>query len=145
MYTITIKGEAKTRYPNLEELDGISCQDKFSEYFDRDALYGNAVTGGYLKFVFENGKLFAVTTYDSTRELTAQELSELEDYTAGQWSDGIGEGFEQEPCYVATVPFNKYDPKYGDYENQADADADLDVFVSPWFYGQKTESTQLKK
>lgn len=143
-YKIKVKGEAKTLYPNLSELDGIDCQDKFSEYFDGDASYADDVTGGYLKFVFEDGKLYAVTTYDSTRELTDSELSELEDYTTGQWSDGIGEGFEQHTCHTATQPFNKFDPKYDDYEDQDEADADLDVFISPWFHGQKVITTQEK-
>ena len=35
MYKIIVKGEAKTNYQNLSELDGIDCQYEFSEYFDK--------------------------------------------------------------------------------------------------------------
>ncbi len=119
-YKITVKGEAQTDYKNLSELDGIDCQDKFSEYFDDDS-YVDAVTGGYMRFEFEDGKLWTITEYNSNRELTPDELHNLEDYTTGQWSDGIGEGFEQSPCME------------GD---------DGEVYISPWFYGQKTTITQ---
>ena len=146
MYKITVKGEAKTLYPNLDELNGIDCQEKFSNYFGTDEkTFADAVTGGYLQFIFEDGKLYSVTTYDSTRELTPMELEILEDYTTGQWSDGIGEGFEQESCYEGTVPFNKYDPKYDDYKSQAHADRDRRVFISAWFHGQTTTITQKLK
>lgn len=142
MYKIIVKGEAKTEYPILSELNGISCHERFSEYFDRGKFAG--VTGGYLKFVLEDEKLFSVTTYDSSRELSADELEELKEYTSGQWSDGIGEGFEQEPCHTGTVAFNKYDPKYDDYEDQDDADNDRNVYISAWFNGQVITITQEK-
>lgn len=122
MYKITVKGEAKTDYSNLKELDGIDCQDEFSEYFRDDFTFKNNVSSGYMDFRYENNKLYTYTEYQSNRKLTDEELEILEDYTTGQWSDGIGEGFEQNPCY--------YD------EN------DNEVFISPWFYGQKTTITQ---
>jgi hypothetical protein len=122
MYKIIVKGEAKTDYPNLEELHGIDCQDRFSEYFDK-CSYDKNVTGGYMNFRFEDGKLWTYTTYTSDRELTSDELDDLLEYTIGQWSDGIGEGFEQEACY-----YNEDD----------------EVFISPWFYGQKVTIIQEK-
>lgn len=127
-YKITIKGEAKTDYSNLQELDGIDCQDRFSEYFDRDweghpaPSYTKVVTGGYMHFECIDDKLYAVTKYSSSRELTETELNELGSYTQGQWSDGIGEGFEQNPCYTG--------------------DDDEEVYISPWFHGQKLEIKQ---
>ena len=135
MWTITIKGEATTDYPNLKELDGIDCQDEFSEYFDGDESYANDVTDGYMRFEFENGKLFTITEYDSTRELTDEELSQLRDYTVGQWSDGIGEGFEQGPCYQAYEPYHKYTDDEKEKYDDCDED-DLDVFISPWSFEQ---------
>ena len=123
MYKITVKGEAQTDYENLKELDGVDCQDNFAEYFDSDATYADAIKAGYMDFRFENGKLFTYTDYTSERELTPSELEDLKDYTCGQWSDGIGEGFEQYPC------------KYDD---------DEEVYVSPWFFGQESTITQTK-
>jgi hypothetical protein len=123
-YEIIIKGEASTDYFNLKELNGIDCQDCFSEYFD-DTSYSNDVTGGYMFFKYENGKLMTYTTYDSNRKLTPSELENLSDYTQGQWSDGIGEGFEQYPC---------------GYDDNGD-----DIYVSPWFFGQEVEVEQIEK
>jgi hypothetical protein len=124
-YEITIKGEARTDYEDLEELDGVDCQDRFSEYFDTGDSYVDAVSGGYMDFVFEDGKLWTVTKYTSNRELTQDELHDLGDYTQGQWSDGIGEGFEQNPVCVS----------HGDEE----------AYISPWFSGQELTITQVKK
>jgi hypothetical protein len=121
MYKITVKGEAQTDYKNLQELHGIDCQDEFSEYFD-DTSWSDNVSGGYMRFKFEDGKLWTYTVYDSDRLLTEEELEELMDYTQGQWSDGIGEGFEQNPCFF-------------------DED-DEEVYVSPWFHGQEITINQ---
>jgi hypothetical protein len=132
MYRITIKGEAKTSYPNLQELDGIDCQDEFSEYFDGDESYAKDVTNGYLHFEYDksDGKLYSVTTYDSTRLLTGEELEQLGDYTSGQWSDGIGEGFEQNPCYHSKEEYDYYD------------ELTNEVYISPWHRNQILTITQ---
>lgn len=114
---IIIKGEAKTEYSNLKELDGIDCQDCFSYYFsgERCKSFKDDITGGYMDFRFEGGKLMTYTEYESTRKLTEDEESKLISYTQGQWSDGIGEGFEQTPC------------------KEIDGE---EVYISPWFFGQ---------
>ena len=118
MYQVIIKGEAFTDYNDPEKLDGIDCQDNFSEYYDGEI----PIKGGYMDFRFEGGKLWTYTEYTSPRLLTSEELNEIADYTQGQWSDGIGEGFEQEPCL--------YD------------DDDNDAYISPWSSGQKLEVSQ---
>lgn len=124
-YLITIKGESKTSYKNLRKLDGIDCQDTFSEYFDDDFTFKDNVKGGYMYFKYDSDldKLFTITVYNSDRELSKEELDILEDYTTGQWSDGIGEGFEQEPILF---------------------DDDDEIYISPWFPGQETIVTQQK-
>jgi hypothetical protein len=127
MYKITIKGEAFTEHQNLEELDGIDCQDEFSEYFgdDEQLLIDKGVNNGYLSFEYSGGKLWSVTTYDSPVELTQNELDIIGDYTQGQWSDGIGEGFEQFPCM--------------------EDDNEKEVYVSPWHSNQVLTVTQKLK
>lgn len=124
MYKVVVKGKAKTSYGFKEELDGIDCHDCFSDYMDDTESCDGAVTGGYLQFEFIDGKLWSVTTYDSSRELTKKELKIVEDYTSGQWSDGIGEGFEQEPCHIGH--------------------AGEEVYISPWYYRQNRTITQTK-
>jgi len=119
---IIVKGEAKTSYKNKQELNGIDCQDEFTEYFDSDFTFKDVVTSGYLNFKYEDGKLWSITTYESSRELTKEELEQLLDYTTGQWSDGIGEGFEQNSCFTT--------------------DKGKDVYISPWFSEQKVTIVQ---
>jgi hypothetical protein len=55
------------------------------------------------------------------QKLSDDELTELSKYTQGQWSDGIGEGFEQYPCCQSEGS---------------------DVYISPWIPGQKLEVIQ---
>jgi len=131
MYKVTVKGKATVVvsdyegndvvFDNLSELNGIDCQDCFCDYIDDD--YDGAVSGGYMDFRYEDGELITYTVYDSKRELTDDELAKLEGYTSGQWSDGIGEGFEQVAC--------------------AEVD-EGEVFISPWFGGQTRTITQEK-
>jgi hypothetical protein len=121
MYKITITGLAQTDYQNLKELDGIDCQDCFSDYFHQSS-YKDSVSGGYMRFKYDLGKLWTITEYLSTRDLNTSELKELADYTQGQWSDGIGEGFEQHPVME-------------DEEGN-------DVYISPWGFEQQLNITQ---
>ena len=106
------------------DIDGLDCDECFSDYFplDRVTAY-NVLTSGFMRFEFDQAEdeLFVLTEYESSRELTPKELDELADYTQGQWSDGIGEGFEQRPCRIVGV--NEY-------------------YVSPWYRGQKLEIHQ---
>lgn len=130
MYKIIVKGEAKAKIGEdwktiedrsiLEKLNGIDCQDNFSECFDKTS-YSKDITGGYMDFRFEDGKLWTYTEYDSKRMLSFEELHDLQEYTQGQWSDGIGEGFEQHPCTEINGE---------------------EVFISSWFSGQEISITQ---
>lgn len=101
--------------------DGLDCQENFSEYFNDveiNKLVG-IVTGGYMRFEFDEKEsiLFVITEYQTLRKLTPKEERELISYTQGQWSDGIGEGFEQR-------------------------DFDEDMYnPSPWYPGQKITLT----
>ncbi len=122
MFKIIVKGEAKTDYKNISELSGIDCQDNFAEYFDRGVSYEDAIEDGYMHFTVEDGKLMTITEYTSKRRLSGIELENLKEYTQGQWSDGIGEGFEQNECMI-------------------DDDGE-EVFISPWFSGQVIQVTQ---
>ena len=99
------------------ELDGIECDDRFSDYFP-DSLMNVGIIGGYMRFhANEDGTLTTITEYDSENQLTKNQLRELADYTRGQWSDGIGEHFEQFLCFITD-------------------DGEYEYYISPWFYGQ---------
>jgi hypothetical protein len=103
------------------KLNGIDCQDEFVEWMDED--FKHKLSSGYMDFRFEDDKLWTYTVYSTKEVLTTDELQELGQYTQGQWSDGIGEGFEQFPC---------------DYE----ADG-AEIYLSPWYHGQKLEIKQI--
>lgn len=122
MFKIIVKGTAETKYLHPRELDGIDCQDEFVEYMDDDEIR-QKLESGYMKFVFENEKLWTVTEYTSKEKLTEDELNILAEYTQGQWSDGIGEGFEQFPCRII--------------EGE-------EIYISPWHSGQKLVTSQEK-
>lgn len=101
--------------------DGLSDDSCFSEYFGFNTKIPKCVTGGFMHFEFHENPdtLYVFTIYDSTRKITADEEKELIKYTQGQWSDGIGEGFEQR-------------------------DFDDEIYnPSPWYPGQKIELSYL--
>jgi hypothetical protein len=136
MYKIIVKGPAgESNVSDRKKLDGIDCQDEFSEYFheawniggkeDRNQqnLIDKGVSGGYMRFEYEHNKLYVIVEYNSDEKLNDDEIEELKDYTQGQLSDGIGEGFEQQPVM---------------YEN------DKEIFISPWFRGQKLKVEQIE-
>ncbi len=87
-----------------------------------------SLSSGYMSFTYEKVEdhlletLVVKTTYENDKLLSDQELKHLVEYTQGQWSDGIGESFEQEVwCEIA----------HG-----------IGVYISPWFYGQKVITKQ---
>ncbi len=122
MWKIHIKGEAKTEWPDIYKLEGVYCEDNFAEYFDNNFTFKNDISQGNMEFRVQDGKLMTVTIYTSTRKLTDEELAVLVDYTQGQWSDGIGEGFEQYPC---------------EYSEKGE-----EIFVSAWQPGQVVTTLQ---
>lgn len=150
MYKITIKTQAITDYPYLYDLHRIHDNDDFTNYLDNNSYSSNLEEGSYLKLEYNpsENKLYSVVEYISNRELNKDELDDLLEYTLGQLSDGIGEGFEQNPCYI-TNNQDYIDKKTkeilkdnGLSENQLDEDdvreieeSATEVYVSPWVYG----------
>lgn len=133
-YKIIIKAEAgpihiygqdeDERTPTSEELQQIATNavewdDNFSDYMK--SKLASVLTGGSMYFKYSDNQFFVLTAYESSRKLTKIEQKELIEYTQGQWSDGIGESYEQEPaCYLE----------------------DDEVYISPWFLGQTATCTQ---
>lgn len=122
-YKIIVSGIARTDYENLKDLHGIYCQQCFSEYFHDETFHQKGISGGFMHFEFnaDDGKLYTITEYDAEKKLAAADLEKLRAYTVGQWSDGIGEGFEQFPCRVINGE---------------------EIYLSPWYYGQVATITQ---
>lgn len=126
MFIITIKGlsgevfnhddKSIAKEDQKRRIDGIDCQDCFTDYMDSgDCSAVDSLSGGFMRFSYENDNLYVIVEYRCIKQLTETEGKELIEYTQGQMSDGIGEGFEQREC-----------------NDEGD-------FVSPWYYGQKLE------
>lgn len=113
MSSITVKGKVRHPYPHL--FDGVTDDACFSDYI-YDDLWGK-VSGGYMRFDYdeENNSLVVSVEYTVEQILNEEDVEKLISYTQGQWSDGIGEGFEQQPIY-------RNDQEY---------------YLSPWWRGQK--------
>jgi len=111
--------------------DGLECDDAvFCDYVNRKFdKFPECVTGGYMRFEYNKKleTLYVITEYE-TRKLTKEEEQQVIDYTQGQWSDGIGEGFEQQP-FSGEEQWN--DP------NPENFNKDVVYNPSPWHNGQK--------
>jgi hypothetical protein len=70
-------------------------------------------SGGRLRLVYKPdvNELWVATEYEAKRRLTQEELALLADYTNGQWSDGIGENFQEvsRELYGLTVDCSRVD------------------------------------
>jgi hypothetical protein len=87
----------------LSRLDGVTFPDiLFTDYFggspEETAVAVLLDRGGTITIVADGAAppLHAITSYRAARELSDDELAVLENYTAGQWSDGAGEGLIHE-------------------------------------------------
>ena len=121
MYRLELRGLAGRCHDGNDEsvdvnlVDGLNYQgETFSEYMD-DGMK-QLVSGGHMIFQVDDDKLYVTVDYDVENKLSDDQLHDLIEYTQGQLSDGIGEGFEQTPCM-----------EFGN---------GLEVHISPWFYGQ---------
>jgi len=117
---LRIKATAQTD-ANIYDCNGISDDTEFMDYFwsndpEIEDSISRIVSGGLMSFAVKNNTLWTYTDYEVTEKLNSSEMKALQDYTQGQWSDGIGEGFEQQPCGS---------DKYGD-----------EIYISPWHRGQ---------
>jgi len=105
-------GYMRFKYIENRNIDNF---DNWVNFNDNDP-YGEEVQGEQ-----EETGLYVIVTYRSREKLTEEELEILKDYTKGQMSDGIGEGFEQYPV--------KYE-------------GDKEIYLSPWYFGQELTVTQ---
>ena len=60
---IIIKGEAgETNCKNISRLNGVDCQEDFTEYFDSGKTFANDVHGGYMHISYQAGKLYTIVS-----------------------------------------------------------------------------------
>lgn len=110
----------------LSQFDGLGINnyvDEFTQYMSHKYLVlRNYVTEGWAYFEHDGDSLHVVTRYRLLQPLTDVLLKLLVEYTVGQWSDGIGEGFGDEVQY-----------RGGDT-----------YYVNAWWPGQPYPSAQYK-
>ena len=119
-YTIMVVGD--TGACSIEGLDrkllnGYDSQDDFTEYMNKD-MKAKVKPGSYMTFLFNEAdqKLYTVVKYISGKMMSEKEMNDLAEYTQSQWSDGIGEGYEQ-------MPITEFDGE--------------ECFLSPWHKDQE--------
>lgn len=95
-----------------EDFHGVICDEVFSEYLPEGLK--DVFKGGKMSFIWELGELWVETDYTSEQTPSEREIIKLAEFTQGQWSDGIGENFEQMPCLDSG-------------------------YVSPWYRGQQVQ------
>lgn len=101
------------------KVDEYDFQD-FASHLGED-LAEKIMPGSYMTFLFDEKlqKLIVGVLYLPKETLTTEEIEELKDHTQGQWSDGIGECYEQ--CVAKQT------------------DTGLDMYVSAWHDAQKLD------
>lgn len=89
--------------PALSQFDGLGINnyvDEFTQYMSHKYLaLRDYVTEGWAYFEHKGDNLHVVTRYRVLQPLTDTLLKLLVEYTVGQWSDGIGEGFSDKVQY----------------------------------------------
>lgn len=110
---LIILGKAgKVSHPKfINSYDGVSDHDDFSNYYDESGL-----ESGYMRLKVIDNVLYTVVDYVVEDDFSDEQIPNLIDYTSGQLSDGIGEGFEQMPCTYITGE---------------------EAYASPWFMEQE--------
>ena len=107
--------DAMRNYPEaMEELDKVLNEDKesvFSIFKEQigaiDVSFSMDENYSYMKYVFDH-------------DVTKEEAEKIVEYTEGQYSDGWGEGIEQEELYKETETYteteeNEYGEEYDEY------------------------------
>ena len=91
--------EIRSLFPT-DENGNLDPDDELSQYLhesgERDGMLYGVVTEIWVNVKNIDGKLYSWTEVTANRELTEIEKEALLDYLTGQFSDGYGEGLEQQ-------------------------------------------------
>ena len=100
---------------NTDEVDNFSVYLKEDDRYPLAKKYVDTSVPAYLEFQRINGDVCSVVIYTlktGKTKMSQEAGSQLLLYTSGQLSDGIGEGFEKNPCMMAEVNQDDYDDDY---------------------------------
>lgn len=87
---------------------------------------------------------YAHVKIDSTRELTQNEQDEILSYITGQFSDGWGEGFEQQDIfeYKVDVEYEEFDEEEQEYYTEI---VEEPAYVNAHFYTSNNWNITIKR
>jgi hypothetical protein len=83
------------RYRSSEE-----AERGLMEYYDKPDLVNEKIRSLTIDMAIHDGRLWAEASIALTEPLTPDELNTLREYIEGQYSDGWGEGFEQQDIKI---------------------------------------------
>jgi len=109
----------------LQQLHGLTGDEDFVEYMPEN--FCPFITGPvYLRFEYNKRtkQLETVTTYDLTGSPSDDMIKEVMDWTQGQWSDGIGENYEQQVAKVI---------------------GGVSFYINPWHARQEPKATLVRR
>lgn len=88
----------------IDDLNNRDIADAINENIDDDLAeytrYPELVNSITMKAHYNSGHVYCETMVEITRDPTEKEISDIADEISGQFSDGWGEGFEQNPINV---------------------------------------------
>jgi hypothetical protein len=116
---------------------------ELAQYIDpREGIY-DVITSIKPKVSIVGKELMATTEIITSEELDVQDIEDLKDYLLGQYADGWGEGFEQNPV---TTFEDGYDYEYEEEDEYGDVrtiyeteQINVELLVSFWHSGLKID------
>ena len=108
--------EAIEKYNAIGNEEGKPCN--LMDYFDGSAAIKEKVISAIPSVKQKEGVLYGCTTLELTTFLEQPETEELYEYVTGQYSDGWGEGFEQQEIQVGNGEIYVHFWQSDDYEIQ---------------------------
>lgn len=126
---------------DIEKLFTKDKNDELAQYIRDDSIIYGVVTEIWVGVKIIKGHMCSWTEVTANRELTKAEKLELLDYLTGQFSDGYGEGLEQQEflCYNEAETLDEWDE-----EEQEFFPCDYEVNVSCYLHLWQWESFMLE-
>jgi len=137
-YTEWMSPEELANY--MEEISALfsrNPEDELAQYIHksgyRDAMLYGVVTEIWVGVKNINGTLYSWTEVTANRELTEIEKDALLDYLTGQFSDGYGEGLEQQAfnSYIDIMEEEEWDEETQETYMYA-YDVEVDMYLHLW-------------
>lgn len=128
--------EIRSLFPT-DENGNLDPDDELSQYIhesgERDGMLYGVVTEIWVTVKNIDGELYSWTEVTANRELNEIEKEALLDYLCGQFSDGYGEGLEQQEfnSYIDTEGVEEWDEEEQEYYME-EVETRVDMYLHLW-------------